>query len=219
MQTLLRLLRTARRASSHEWLGHSGRSCARLSQRGHAAQSHHHGRLSGEAETVCGPWAGQDHQSVALVQLPVQGLLRVPACRSARASGDPDRRDDARLARIQTLRTFAAGLAGGADRGGDQSARDGGYDLRRSVLLRLRPGSAFRGFRPASVRLVPLPGDRGHHHARQTLEDRPVARPAARQARDGRDGILSHEPASAHRARLAQSARPPHRPLFAGRPA
>ena len=78
---------------------------------------------------------------------------------------------------------------------------------------------AFRGLRPAAVRLVPLPGDRSHHHARQVLEDRPAARPPARQARAGRDGILPHEPAPAHPARLAQSARPADRPLFAGRPA
>ena len=100
-----------------------------------------------------------------------------------------------------------------------QGAGDGGHDLRPSVLLRLRPGSAFRGLRPAPVRLVPLPGDRSHHHARQTLEDRPAARPPAGQARTGRDGILPHKPASAHSARLAQPARPPDRPLFAGRPA
>ena len=51
---------------------------------------------------------------------------------------------------------------------------------------------------------------------RQTLENRTAARPPARQARAGRDGILPHESASAHPARLAQPARPSDRPLLAG---
>ena len=151
---------------------------------------------------------GEGHQPVAVLQLSVEGLLRLAARRGARPSRDPDRRDDARAARAEALRAVAAGTAGGADRRRAQGAGDRADDVRPVVLLRLRPGPAFRGVRPAPVRLVPLPGDRGHHHARQAVEDRPAARPAARQARAGGRGVLPQEPASPHPARLAQSARP-----------
>ena len=103
--------------------------------------------------------------------------------------------------------------------GGAQGARDRGHHVRPPVLLRLRPGSPLRGVRPAPVRLVPVPGDRSHHHGGQAVENRPAARPAARQARAGRGGILPQEPASPHPARLAQPARPGDRPLFARRAA
>ena len=205
------------RGVGHERLGDPRRSGARLSQRGYAPQGHYDRRLSGASEAFRRTRACEDRQSVALLQLPVEGLLRLATRGSARPSGDPDGRDNARSARAEAIRAVAAGIAGGADRRRDQGARERGYNLRPSVLLRLRPGSAFRGLRPALVRLVPLPGDRSHHHARQTLEDRSAARPAARQARAGRDGILSHEPAPAHPARLAEPARTADRALFPGR--
>ena len=75
-------------------------------------------------------------------------------------------------------------------------------------------GPAVRGLRPAPVRLVPLSGDRSHHHAGQILEDRAAARPPARQARAGRGGVLPLEPAPAHPARMAQPARARRSPVI-----
>ena len=86
------------RDARDERLGHSRRSGARLPQRRHASQGYHHARLSRAAETVRRVGSGKDHQSFALLQLPVQGLLRLSARRSARSSRDPDRRDNARFA-------------------------------------------------------------------------------------------------------------------------
>ena len=60
MKTLLRLSAAARRLRAmNGWVIIFRRPGARLSQRRHAPQSRRHGRLSGAAETVCRPWAGQ----------------------------------------------------------------------------------------------------------------------------------------------------------------
>ena len=199
----------------HERLGDSRRSRARLPQRGDAAQGHHHQRLSGAAETVRRGGTRQDRQPLAILQLSIQGLLRLAARRGARASHHPHRRDHARTARAQALRAVAARLAGGAQHRRAPRARQRDDDLRSAVLFRPVAGPAIRSVRPAAVRLVSLPGDRGDDHAGQAMEDRPSARAPARQARPGGGRVLSRRAAPAHPTRLAQPARARRRQIFA----
>ena len=201
----------------HERLGDSRRPFARFSQRRDAAQGHHHQRLSGAAEAVLDRRAREDHQPVALLQLPVERLLRVAARRGARPPHHPQRRDHARAARTQALRAVAARPAGGAHPRRASRPRRRDDDLRSAVLLRPDAGSALRGVRPAVVRLVSLPGARSDDHAGQALEDRPPARAPARQARPRGGRVLSRRAAPPHPARLAQSARARRRQIFARR--
>ena len=164
-----------------------------------------------------GPGRAEDHQSVPLLQLPVEGLLRLAAGRSARASHHPDGRDDARASRAQALRTRAARPAGGVERGGRPLPRQRGDDFRRPVLFRTDAGRALRGVRAAVVRLVSLSRAGSDDHAGQILEDRPPPGAPARQARAGGGVVLPRRAATAHRARLAQSACARRRQILARR--
>ena len=162
--------------------------------------------------------ARQDHQPVALLQLSVQGLLRLAAGRGARAPHHPDRRDHARAARAQALRAVAARSAGGAQ----PSPRIAPAPTRRRPSICCSASAScqdprfeafgrllFDWYRCPAIEVTITPGKRWKI-------DRLRAAPA-RQARPRGGGVLSRRAAPAHPTRLAQPARARRRQIFARR--
>ena len=83
---------------------------------------------------------------LALLRLPVEGLLCLAARRGARSPRCADRRDHARAARAETLRARAAGPRGGAEPLRPARRRSAGGGIQAAGLFRLARDSRFEAF-------------------------------------------------------------------------
>ena len=208
----------AKRTIDHGRLGHPGRLAEGLSERRHPAQGHHDQGLSGAHQPVPRHPA-EDHQPVALVQLPEPRLLLLAARRGPRPPRHPLGRDHGRPRRRASFTPRRCPNSTTRSPRRLPPPDDKSVPARHPGLFRRRRGPPLRPLRPPAVRLVPLPGARGDA-SRTAIGRRSSGSPRFRSpsSTPGRTRLLPRGAPQPHPARVALEEGSRRAALFLRRP-